>query len=142
MAEDDVDGEERRVRECEGEPERLGDEEDVGEDVDAGDRNDERESVAGVPRSERGERDHRQELDRGDRPERQPLDREVEAAVHDAERGAEGEDQPPLAGVELGQPRHGLRQSAKTAAAVAIRSQATPRGSTAANSRTANAGPR
>jgi hypothetical protein len=38
--------------------------------------------------------------------------------------------------------RQGRRQSAKTAAAVTIRSQATPSGSTIANNRTANAGPR
>ena len=97
VAEDDVEREERRVREREGEAERLGDEEHVGEEVDAGDRDDERESVARGPGTEGGERDHRQELDRSDRPERQPLDREVEAAVHDAERRAEGEDQPRLA---------------------------------------------
>ena len=38
--------------------------------------------------------------------------------------------------------RHGRRQSAKTAAAAAIRSQATPRTSTRAKSNTAKAGPR
>ena len=38
--------------------------------------------------------------------------------------------------------RHGRRHSAKIAAADAIRSQATPRTSTRAKSRTANAGPR
>ena len=39
-------------------------------------------------------------------------------------------------------PRHGFRQSAKIAAALAIRSQATPSGCTSAKSKTANAGPR
>ena len=38
--------------------------------------------------------------------------------------------------------RHGFRQSAKTTAAVTIRSQATPSGSTSAKRSTANAGPR
>ena len=38
--------------------------------------------------------------------------------------------------------RHGRRHSAKIAAAVAIRSHATPSTSTRANSRTANDGPR
>ena len=38
--------------------------------------------------------------------------------------------------------RHGRRQSAKTSAALAIRSHATPSGSTSANRSTAKAGPR
>ena len=101
VAQDDVEGEEAGIREREREAEWLDDEEHVGEEVDAGDRDEKRERVAGGPCSEGGERDHRQELDRSDRPERQPLDREVEAAVHDAERGAEGEDQPKSARVEL-----------------------------------------
>jgi hypothetical protein len=65
---------------------------DVGEDVDAWDRERERDTVAEGSNTECGEHDHRQELDGGDGAERQPVDREVEAAVHGGEDGAEGDE--------------------------------------------------
>ena len=117
MAEHDVEGEEHRVRERERDPERLGLELDVREQVDAGDRQQQGGAVPQGPRPEGGERDHRQELDRRDRPERQPVDREVEAA-----RSSQRAPRPRRAACGVrsrssrAYARHGLRQSAKTAA--------------------------
>ena len=71
MREHDVEGEQGSVREREGDADRLALELDVGEQVDAGDRERERGGVARRARAERGEADHGQELDRGDRAERQ-----------------------------------------------------------------------
>ena len=47
--------------------------------------------VAPRAHPERGEHDHRQELDRRDRGQRQPVDRRVEAAVHDRQHEAPGD---------------------------------------------------
>ena len=113
MAEDDVEGEERGVREREGDAERLRDESDVREEVHAGHGRGECEPVPPRPQPERCERDHRQELDRRDRPERQPVDREVEAGVHRPERGAEEQQQAASsASSRPPRPRHGRRQAA------------------------------
>ena len=100
MREDDVEGEERRVREREGDADRLRLELDVGEEVDAADREDERGAVPQRARPESGEPDHRQELDRGHRAERQPVDGDVEADVHHREHRAQREDEPRPGGVE------------------------------------------
>ena len=121
VPEHDVEREEARVGEREGEAERLAREPHAGEQVDADDGQRERGRVAPRPRAERGQRDDRQELDRGDRAERQPVDREVEAAVHHREHGAEREQQSARAAA----PTAAARRTARRAAA-AIRSQAVP----------------
>ena len=94
-AEHDVRREEDGIRERERDADRLPLETDVDERVDARDGEDERGEVAGRAGAERGEHDHRQELDRGHRAEGQPVDGDVEAGVHDGEDDAEGEHEPP-----------------------------------------------
>ena len=142
VAEHDVDREEQRVRERQGDADRLALELDVGEQVDAGDGEREGGAVPQRPRSEHSQCDHGQKLDRCDRAERKSIDREVEAHVHHGKHGAPGNEHPAIAIVEARVRSPGRRQAAKTAAAAAIRSQATPSGSTRAKSSTANAGPR
>ncbi len=95
VSDDDVGGEQRRVREREGEAERGRVQLDVGEHSGAGHGQDERGRVARPPSAKCGERDHRDELDRGDGPEREPVDRQVEAAIHRGEHAAPGEHEPP-----------------------------------------------
>jgi hypothetical protein len=75
VAEHDVEREQAGVGERERDPERLAGDPDAREQVDAGDGEHERQSVAAVAGAERGQRDHRQELDRGDGRERQPVAR-------------------------------------------------------------------
>src|SRR6266540_4626346 len=82
VREHDVDREQGGVGEREGDAERRGREPDVGEDVDAGNRQCECDAVAAITDAQGGEQDHRQELDRGDGAQRQSVDREVEDAVH------------------------------------------------------------
>ena len=73
-----VEGEERGVRECESDSERLTLELDVGQEIYTRDSEPE---CRGVPRgasAASGEADHRQELDRGHGSERKPVDGDVE----------------------------------------------------------------
>jgi hypothetical protein len=143
VREDDVEREEGGVGEGEGDPERLSLQSHIREHVDACSGERERETVTRGADTERGEQNHGQELDRGNSAERQPVDRQVEAAVHHGEDGAEPKEQPQREAVDESQrPPRGCRQAAKTAAALTIRSQATPTGWTRANSSTAKAGPR
>ncbi len=93
VREDDVEREEGGVGEREGDADGLALELDVGEQVDAGHGERQREPVSRRPRAERRKRDDRQELDRGHSSERQPVDRHVEAAVHHREDDAEREEQ-------------------------------------------------
>ena len=141
VREHDVAGEEHGVGDRERDAERLPSESHVDQQVHTDHRERERGEVAQRADAERGERDHRQELDRRDRAQRQPVDGEVEADVHHREHDAERARPTPRAS-RVRSARHGLRQSAKSAPALAIRSQATPSGSTRENSSTANAGPR
>ncbi len=142
VAEHDVEREQCRVDEGARDPERLAGDLDSGQDVDTGDGKAQRHGVAEAACPRGGEHDRPEELDRGDRTERQPRDGLVEDRVHHSQHGAEPEQEQPARPVEVCEARQGLRQSPNTSAALPIRSQATPRTSTRANSSTANAGPR
>ena len=115
---------------------------DVGEDVHARDGEPEGGDVACRAGAGGRERDDGQELDRGDGPERQAIDRDVEAAVHDGEDDAERDHEPPRLRVRPPERAPRAAPHREHRGGVAMRSQATPSGSTRANRRTAKAGPR
>jgi hypothetical protein len=102
VGEDDVDREEDRVHERERDTERIARQLDVGQEVDAGHREPERDAVAGAPRAERRERDDREELDRRHRAEWHAVDRRVEAAVHQRQHGTPAEQQAACLAAEPG----------------------------------------
>ena len=105
VREADVEGEQHGVRGGERDAERVVHEVHVGDEVDAGDGEQEGREVGAGADCTGGQRDHRQELDRGDGAQRQPVDREVEAGVHRREHRPPGHQQ--SAGVAL-EPRPGL----------------------------------
>jgi hypothetical protein len=73
--------------------ERLSLEPDVGEQVHAGNGQDQRDGVAACARAHRGKGDHGKELDRRHGAQRKAVDRDVETGVHHREHGAPREQQ-------------------------------------------------
>jgi hypothetical protein len=64
-------------------PTGVGDQADVGQQVDAGDRRREGGQVAAGAGGQRRQGDDGDELDGGNGPQREPSDRQAKAAVHD-----------------------------------------------------------
>jgi hypothetical protein len=86
-----------RIREREQVAERLPGDPHLGYEVDPGYACRKGKRVPPIAHAERGQGDHRQELDRRDRAERQPVNREVEDRVHDAEHDSHRGDVQPRA---------------------------------------------
>ena len=87
----------------------------------------ERGDVAEGAHADKRHDDGGDKLDRGDGRQRHAVDRKVKHRVHESQRDPERDDQRARAPRSPSiRTRHGRRQSAKTAAAEAILSQATP----------------
>ncbi len=142
VGEDDVEREQPGVDESKDEADGLAFKLDIGQEIDA--EHGEREGGCVPWRSgtERGQPDHGEELDRRDGSERQPVDRDVETTFISAKTAPRASTTFRPSRSIPARRRQGRRQRANTAAALAIRSHATPRGSTRAKSSTAKAGPR
>jgi len=93
MSEHDVEREQPGVGEGQAEAERSAAQADVDQNVDAGHGHRQRGQVARRPGAERGQCNHREELDGRHRAQRQPGDRLVEAAVHRRQDCTEGDQQ-------------------------------------------------
>lgn len=100
ISEHDVDREQDRVGERKGKARGGAGELDVGQQIDAGYRERQRDQVTRGAGADHGQDDDGQELDRRDGTERQPADRGVEAHVHDREHGTPGQQQPTAVAVK------------------------------------------
>ena len=85
MAEDDIEHEERAVREGEDEAERLTGEAHIGQEPDSRHRERERDDIAPRARADGGQGNRAEELQRANGAQRQARDGEIEAGVHRAE---------------------------------------------------------
>ena len=121
---------------------RLARDPDFGEHVNPGDREGEGRQVAAGAQAEGGDGDRPEKLDRADGRERQPGDRLVETEFMAASTTPSATTTHRSPRGRAARKRQGRRQSANTAPALAMRSQATPSGAMSANSSTAKDGPR
>jgi len=96
----DIDGEQHRVGECEDEAQRLTLHTDVGQQIHARHRQEQRSAIAHRARAERGKADDRHEFDGCNGAQRQAVDGQVEDRVHDRQHGAPRQQQPTPAGIQ------------------------------------------